>query len=214
MIFVVYNESKKSNSMFINLQSVILASASPRRKAYFSKAGIQFSVVAAEIDETRREGESLSDYLQRMAYEKALPAVSRFPECWVVSADTIVSFGNELCDKPKSVEQAVWQLMQLSGRTHEVRTGFMIWQLSSNKKIFQTVMTEVTFWPFPESVAEAYVARGESFDKAGGYGIQGDGAILVDCIKGSYSNVVGLPMCQVLQGLLDFEVIAASAEVS
>jgi len=193
--------------MFNNKQKVILASGSPRRKEYLEKAGIEFSVVTATIDETRSSSESIEGYVQRMALEKGYYAAARFPGSWVVSADTVVSCGEQLFDKPVAAGQAVAQLMQLSGKTHEVRTGFMVWNMDAKVKHFQLVMTKVKFWSFSESVARAYVEKGESYDKAGGYGIQDGGELLVERIDGSYSNVVGLPMSQLLQTLLQYEVI-------
>jgi len=193
--------------MFNSKQRLILASGSPRRKEYLENAGIEFSVVPATIDESRRHAESIDEYVRRMALEKGYSVASRFVESWIVSADTVVSCGEQLCDKPVETGQAVAQLMQLSGKTHEVRTAFVVWNMSVKAKEVQVVITRVKFWSFTESVARAYVERGESYDKAGGYGIQSGGALLVESIDGSYSNVVGLPMSQVLQTLLRFEVI-------
>jgi len=196
--------------IFSNSEPVILASASPRRQEYFRQAGIQFMVQTADIDETQHHDEDPNSYVRRMAWEKAEVVAKSFPDGWVISGDTVVSIGSRIADKPHTTSQAVAQLLELAGKTHEVRTAYSIRNVERTVDIVEVVCTEVQFWDFPESVAKAYVGTGESFDKAGGYGIQGLGGLLVAGIHGSYSNVVGFPMSDILQRLLSLGVITVA----
>lgn len=193
--------------MFVTEQPVILASGSPRRQEYFAQAGIEYTVECADIDESLVEGESPEQYVRRMAAEKAAAVAGRHPDQWIVSGDTVVSFGMSILDKPVSTVQAVRQLMELSGKVHEVRTAYAIKNIERNIELLNVVLSEVKFWAFPVDIAMAYVNMGESFDKAGGYGIQGAGSLLVEEISGSYSNVVGFPMSQIVQDLQAFSII-------
>jgi septum formation protein len=136
-----------------------------------------------------------------MAWEKAVVVSSDFPDSWVISGDTVVCLGDRILGKPADELEAVALLMSLSGREHCVKTGFCVAHRSCEVKIVQSVTTKVHFTEFSESVARAYVATGESLDKAGAYGIQGKGVFLVKAIEGSYSNVVGLPLYELMEVL-------------
>lgn len=142
-----------------------------------------------------------------MAQEKAVAISSQFPDCWVISGDTVVCLGDAILGKPADDRDAVAQLMALSGREHYVRTGFCVAQRAAGVKSVQVVSTKVLFAEFSKEVALAYVATGESVDKAGSYGIQGKGIFLVKTIEGSYSNVVGLPLFELMAVLLTHKVI-------
>ena len=194
--------------MFINNDPIILASGSPRRREYFEMAGLEFSVVCAEVDETPGPVEDAQDYVLRMASEKATGVALENPSHWVVSGDTVVTFAGEILGKPESAEHAVSQLLVLAGKTHEVRTAYCIKHIDLNFELINVVRTEVKFWDFSKEIAMAYVFSGESYDKAGGYGIQGKGSLLVESVQGSYSNVVGFPMYEILTVLLQHNVIA------
>jgi len=173
---------------------LILASASPRRKELLEQIGVQFSVHAMDIDESVLEDETPSAYVERLAREKASAAQVQFPDAVVLAADTTVTLGDQILGKPQSREDAVAMLNALSGETHRVMTGVA---LSSAEGVFsRCVTTEVTFKPLPEELIERYVDTGEPMDKAGAYGIQGKAAVLVNDIRGSYSNVVGLPLAE------------------
>jgi len=173
---------------------LILASASPRRKELLEQIGVQFSVHAMDIDESVLEDETPSAYVERLAREKASAAQVQFPDAVVLAADTTVTLGDQILGKPQSREDAVAMLNALSGQTHRVMTGVA---LSSAEGVFsRCVTTEVTFKPLPEELIERYVDTGEPMDKAGAYGIQGKAAVLVNDIRGSYSNVVGLPLAE------------------
>jgi septum formation protein len=189
---------------------LILASASPRRQGYFRELGLAFQVHAADIDETPLAEENPQAFVERMAMEKARVVMALYPERWVVAADTVVNFAGFVLGKPKDREEAVSMLMRLSGQEHLVQTGICLGCQGEKVLAVQSVRTRVLFSRFSEKTAEAYAATGEPLDKAGAYGIQGKGAFLVKEIRGSYTNVVGLPLCELLALLEQYGVIAVS----
>ncbi|MEE4242060.1 MAG: Maf family protein [Desulfopila sp.] len=193
--------------MFVANEKIVLASASPRRQAYFEKMGIDFDVVAARIDETPFTAEKPVDYVARMARCKYDEVSRRFPHRWVITADTIVFLDTEILGKPVDDEDAIRTLLLLSGKTHTVATAFKLGCSSLDICHEETVETLVRFFHIPAETASAYVATGEPADKAGAYGIQGKGAFLVKEIKGSYSNVVGLPLGEVLAVLSKYGIV-------
>ena len=198
--------------MFQTIKPLILASGSPRRKALLATLGIDFSVVVPEVDESRVAGEMEETYTLRMAQLKG-DAVSRTnPSAWIVSADTIVVFEDRLLTKPANPDQAVEMLLLLSGREHQVRTGFCLCCLDRNVRVVRSVVSRVRFKHFDLDWAKAYTRTGEPLDKAGGYGIQGRGGVLVESLNGSYSNVVGLPLAEVVDLLSEHRVIVAADE--
>jgi septum formation protein len=142
-----------------------------------------------------------------MAEEKSAAVSTEFPDAWVISGDTVVCLDDKILGKPADEREAVAQLMALSGREHYVRTAICVAHRSRGVKSVQLVSTKVLFAEFSETVARAYVATGESFDKAGAYGIQGKGIFLVRAIEGSYSNVVGLPLYELMEVLQAYGVI-------
>jgi septum formation protein len=189
---------------------LILASASPRRQGYFQDLGLQYRVHPADIDEELLPEEKPQDFVKRMAIEKATLVMDLYPESWVVAADTVVSLADMVLGKPKDSVEAVSMLMQLSGKEHRVQTGICLACRQEGIVAVQSVRTRVVFSPFSERVARAYVATGEPLDKAGSYGIQGQGAFLVKEVMGSFSNVVGLPLHELLVMLEEHGVIAVS----
>lgn len=184
----------------------ILASASPRRRALLENIGLEFDIFAAGIDETPWPQEEPCAYAARMAREKAQTVMAMFPQQYVLAADTVVYRKDTLFDKPSSPADALRILMQLRGRGHQVTTAFAIGKLGDCNHE-EMVCTRVVFGDFPEQVAIAYVETGEPDDKAGAYGIQGKGGVLVRELHGSYSNVVGLPLCQVLAALSKYGIV-------
>lgn len=198
----------KGWEMFETRKKLVLASGSPRRKRFLSELGLDFEVCPANVNEAGNGDEKPGEYVARIAGEKALAISLEMVDAWVVAADTIVSIGADLLGKPESEKEAVTLLMQLSGKEHEVLTGYCICHKNSGFFVVKTEMTSVRFTRFKEDVARAYVKTGEPLDKAGAYGIQGKGGMLVDEINGSYSNVVGLPLSQVISLLLKKRVIA------
>ena len=177
---------------------LILASASPRRKELLGLYGIPFTVRAADIDETMDPDKPPFDEVARLSREKAL-AVSREPEDVVVAADTIVVCGGTVLGKPKDEAQAIEMLGLLSGRTHQVMTGCTV--LRNEKCETFTEVTDIHFRPLSPDEIRRYVATGEPMDKAGAYGIQGGAALFCDWLKGDYYNVMGLPVCRLLEAL-------------
>jgi septum formation protein len=163
--------------------------------------GIEFHVIAPEIDETIRAGESPSGFAERLAVEKAA-AVEVDPDTVVLAADTIVVQGTEVLGKPKDPEHARSMLQRLSGRSHQVITGVCL-KRGAHSKVF-SVSTDVVFRELSEKEIKAYIASGCPMDKAGGYAIQGGAAHMVRAINGSYTNVVGLPLCELHEALLSF----------
>jgi septum formation protein len=186
---------------------LILASASPRRKKMLAKLGLDFEVLAAEVDELPLNGESPQDFVLRAAIEKASDIAGNHPDAWVLGADTIVVHRGEILGKPKDAGDALKLLMRLSGQMHKVLTGFCLKWEQENISVSQVIATEVYFSAFSEAIAAAYVATGEPLDKAGAYGIQGYGGALVEKINGSYSNVVGLPLAETIEEMLLYQVI-------
>ncbi len=190
---------------------VLLASASPRRRELLAALGIPLIVAAFEIDETRRPGEDVDGYLERIAGEKLATALSRAEAGAVgsielgavLAADTVVVLDGEALGKPRDDAEATRMLTALSGRAHQVKTRFAIGSLAAPPRArrAQTVTTEVSFRSLSPAQIARYVATGEGRDKAGAYAIQGIGGFAVRRIEGSYSNVVGLPVCEVVEAL-------------
>lgn len=173
---------------------MILASASPRRKELLSQIGVVFSVDPADIDESLLENEAPAAYVERMAREKAQVVAARHAGETILGSDTTVVCDGEILAKPVDKEDAMRMLTALSGRSHQVLTGIA---LARDYEVHsQVVTTDVCFRDLTAAEIAAYVATGEPLDKAGGYGIQGFGAVFVADIKGSYSNVVGLPLTE------------------
>lgn len=198
---------KGRKTMYTNRETIILASGSPRRKQYLLDMGLEFTVQAASVVEQVGEGEGPDEFVIRMASEKAETVSLKHPEAWIISGDTVVCLGDIILGKPSGDDNAVEMLMMLSGRKHTVKTGYCVAHHNRNISICQLVSTQVEFAPFSRAVAKAYVSTGETIDKAGAYGIQGKGGCLVKKINGSYSNVVGLPLYEILEILQDNDVI-------
>jgi septum formation protein len=175
--------------------SLVLASASPRRRELLAQIGVTFTVQAAAIDETPRPGETPEDYVLRVAREKAeAVAATLSGAVAVLAADTSVVIDDDVLGKPRDHFDALAMLARLSGRTHEVITAVCLLGPQWRRQL--SVTTRVTFATLDRELCEAYLATAEPWDKAGAYGIQGLGSVLVEGIEGSYSNVVGLPLAQ------------------
>lgn len=181
--------------------TLILASQSPRRQDLLRDLGVAFQVEPAAVPEVPRPGESPLFFSKRMAQEKARAVSSRFPGDWVLGADTVVSLGRRIFGKPGSPREAKQFLEALSGKAHLVFTGFCLVNQSLKKAAAGSVGTRVTFKRLSRREIDWYLRTGEPLDKAGAYAIQGRGAFLVRGITGSYTNVVGLPVTEVLEVL-------------
>ncbi len=180
-------------------QPLILASASPRRRELLSSLGIEFEVVAPEIDETPLPGEKPRAFAERLAKEKANTVEK---EGIVIAADTIVVQGDTILGKPTNAAHAQEMLQALSGAVHEVVTGVCV-RDATRTEVF-SVATQVVFRILESAEIEAYIATGCPMDKAGAYAIQGGAAHMVRSINGSYTNVVGLPLCELYEVLVSF----------
>lgn len=178
---------------------LILASASPRRRELLTQLGASYVCDPADIDETPLAGEVPGEYVERMAREKAAAVASRYsmPEHVVLAADTTVVLDDEILGKPRDHFHGLAMLARLSGRCHSVMTAVCL-QHSAGTTC-ERVETKVQFVSLTREVCEAYLATDEPWDKAGGYGIQGLGGAFVRSLEGSYSNVVGLPLCETWQ---------------
>lgn len=179
---------------------LILASNSPRRAEILRNAGFAFEVRPAHIDETRKSRESGRAYVLRLAKEKASAVAERVKRSHgavVLGADTIVLAQGRILGKPQDVREARRMLRSLSGKTHEVLTGVCLVSISHRKALSHVESTRVHFVKLSNRQIDDYIATGEPFDKAGGYGIQGLGGRFIDRIEGCYFNVMGLPISRV-----------------
>jgi len=193
----------------INKDKIILASASPRRKALMARAGIDFNIHVADIDESEVDPDMAPEaYVCLLSKTKAKAVAATYPDAWTIGADTIVAVDNAILGKPAGHGQALAMLTRLSNREHRVFTAFTIVRPDSDDMVTRVVNTRVRFKRLSGAEINWYADTGEPYDKAGGYGIQGIGAFLVEQISGSYTNVVGLPMCELIDALASLGAIS------
>ncbi len=177
---------------------LILASQSPRRQALLQLLGLPFSVQVSQADETPEPGLSPAEQVAQVSRRKA-DAIGGEPGSVIIAADTVVVCDDRVLGKPRDPQQAREMLQLLSGRTHQVMTGLTV--LYGDRCHTCTEITEVTFRPLSRQEIDRYVRSGEPMDKAGAYGIQGGGALFAQKLNGDYYNVMGLPMCRLVQVL-------------
>lgn len=181
---------------------IVLASSSPRRRELLSTLGFAFDVINPSSDETVSENETPEDFALRVSVEKAWSVSRSLGEgAVVIGADTIVVVDGEILGKPEDPEEASSMLRKLSGKEHHVYTAFSIVRPKNEILHSEIVDTSVRVKPLAASEIEGYIKTGEPMDKAGAYGIQGIGSFMVRGIEGSYSNVVGLPVEELLTAL-------------
>lgn len=197
----------KRMKMGNNHGSIILASASPRRTELMALAGIEFSVVPADICEDVLPGEAPVDHVLRLSREKADAVAAAHDGRFFIGADTIVVLDGAILGKPVDDADAARMLAGLSGRDHEVITGFTVFDRISSVHISRSVCTDVTFKKLEEKEIAAYIATGCPMDKAGAYAIQGGAVHFVRSINGSYTNVIGLPMTELYEVLQTMQAI-------
>lgn len=185
----------------------ILASSSPRRKELLQSFGISFEIHPSDIDETPLPGEKAVSLAPRLAEEKGRSIAEKHSHSFVLSADTVVECEDTIYGKPVDAEDARRTLQHLSGRWHRVIGGMSLQNKSLGVLEVVTKTTEVKFVPLSESFVTRYIESQEPFGKAGSYAIQGLGGALVEEIRGSYSNVVGLDMATCLQWFEEFEML-------
>jgi len=176
------------------MSKLILASASPRRRALLSQLDLPFTVLSADIDEQRRANEAPRDYVLRLSQSKAQHVARQHPKAWVLGADTIVTIDARILGKPRDATEAAAMLSSLSGRMHTVVTGIALVRHGLDYIASELVSTRVYFRALSESDITDYIATQEPFDKAGAYAIQGHGRAFVERYDGCYTNVVGLPV--------------------
>ncbi|MEF9990798.1 MAG: Maf family protein [Romboutsia sp.] len=177
--------------------NIILASASPRRKEILGNTNVKFTVIKSEIDEVILDNETPKQVVMRLAFEKCMDIASTHEKDLVIGADTIVVLSDTILGKPKDNEEAYDMIKALSNKTHQVITGISLINLDANKKIIDYVVSNVKFKDLSEADIKDYIQTNESLDKAGAYGIQGFGALLVEEIQGDYFNIVGLPISKI-----------------
>ncbi|HEY6328375.1 MAG TPA: Maf family protein [Blastocatellia bacterium] len=180
--------------MSSSTNEIILASASPRRAQLLRGLGIRFSIEPSQVIEAALDNESPTDYITRIARAKALDVARRKHSGLIIAADTEVIIDGQILGKPKDFEDASRMLRLLSSRWHAVITGVALCDAATGREAEGFSKTIVRFAELTPAEIDWYVASGEPFDKAGGYGIQGLGSVLVEEISGSYHNVVGLPL--------------------
>lgn len=193
---------------------LILASGSPRRKELLEAVGMEFEVITSDADESsvKIDGTPVDIYVQELALLKASAVAKKLlkdKKAVIISADTVVSVDGSVLGKPKDAEDAFAMLSRMSGRAHEVYSGFCVMRISDGKAVCKAVKTDVYFKVLSENEIWRYIATGEPADKAGSYGIQGIGGLLVEKIDGDYQNVVGLSvsaLSDVLKNEFDIEI--------
>jgi septum formation protein len=184
-------------------QDIILASASPRRRDLLAQVGINVQVVPSTADETLLANESPEAHVKRLSCDKAMEVASRPGQAgrWFIGSDTVVVRDEFILGKPGDAAEAAQMLASLSGRSHRVISGYAVHDRNSDRTLCAAVTTRVFFKELTTWEIEGYIATNEPFDKAGSYAIQGIGSFMVPSIEGSYTNVVGLPLCEVIAAL-------------
>jgi septum formation protein len=191
----------------ISNKSFILASASPRRQEILQSVGLNFKTIPAHVNEDYLDGESPRQHVKRLSYDKAVTIAGKYRNAWVLGADTIVVIDGTILGKPKNKHQAKHMLEKLSGREHKVFTGFTIAHMESSISKTRVIQSTVRFKTISPEEMKWYIHCDEPYDKAGGYAIQGKGAYFIRSIRGSYTNVIGLPLSEVLETLIQFQAI-------
>lgn len=198
------------------MQKIILASASPRRRELLEQLGIKFDiVVSTETEENIDKSLPPEAYTAELALLKAVAVGKKLSElnrkhCIIIAADTVVYYEGKILGKPKNEADAKNMLAMLSGKTHEVYTGVCVMRLDDAYTVSESVKTSVKFKSLTNAMIDGYIHTQEPLDKAGAYGIQGMGAVLVEEIKGDYFNVVGLPLSclyDILKNEFDLDIL-------
>jgi septum formation protein len=185
----------------MNPRRIILASSSPRRRELLTGIGLDFEIIPSHVPEVHEEGEPPEVYVSRLSRSKAAAIAEAHPEAWVIAADTTVMLEDELLEKPVDRADAVRMLETIAGRTHIVYTGVTLQRAASEWCETRVAESEVRMLPLTREDVEWYVDTGEPMDKAGSYAVQGIGAMFIESIHGSYTNVVGLPLATLFQML-------------
>ena len=187
--------------MIIHNSPIILASKSPRRRRLLENAGIKFTIIPSYIQESDFLLLKPENYVRTLSEAKARDVTDKNPESWVIGADSIVLINDTILEKPDSITDARQMLHQLSGNLHFVLTGYSIICKNRDRSSRQGGGTARSIKQLTDEEIEWYINTKEPYDKAGGYAIQGLGSFMIKSINGSYTNVVGLPVCEVLDQL-------------
>jgi septum formation protein len=179
----------------------ILASQSPRRRELLESIGLSFDVIPSDVPEVREAGESPEEYVARLSRDKAAAIAAKHDDTWIIAADTTVLLGDELLEKPVDDADARRMLATIAGKTHIVYSGVTLQNAARGWRDTRVAESEVRMLPLDERDIAWYVSTGEPRDKAGAYAVQGIGAMFIDSIHGSYTNVVGLPLALLFQML-------------
>ena len=186
------------------MKRFILASASPRRKEILQNAGFSFEIIVSDADENITESLTPSETVEELAKRKAMAVWENNKDAVVFGCDTVVAVDRKILGKPVDDEDAFAMIKMLSGKVHTVSTGVCICDADKISVFSNT--TEVEFYPLSDETIRSYIATGEGKDKAGSYGIQGYGCVLIKEIKGDYFSVMGLPVSESARVLADFGV--------
>lgn len=185
---------------------IILASTSPRRKQLLETFGLEFKIVASEVDEDLDPTYKPKQKAELLSLQKAEAVAQKFTDVIVIGADTVVALGETSFGKPKDVDDAKKILQTLSGKTHVVITGFTIIDTKSKKKVTKSVETKVWFRKVTDSEIDNYIEKAKPFDKAGSYALQDLGALFIEKVEGDYLGAVGLPLFALAKELKNFGV--------
>ena len=188
--------------------AIVLASESTRRIDILRTLGVSFSIIPPDIDEAKKPDETPKDYVSRVAHEKAQKVGELFPDKWIIGADTVVVHKGKVLGKPKSEDEAFVMLKRLRGNWHKVYTGYCVLNVSRGITYRDVAETKVFIKDLTDEEIEKYIKTSEPLDKAGSYAVQGKGGYMVKEIKGSYSNVVGLPICEITEVLLSLGILS------
>ena len=189
---------------------LILASASPRRAELLRVMGLAFEIIPSRIDESATDSEKPQTHVARLAETKARAVAEAYPDTWILGADTVVVIDGEILGKPADTAEAKRMLAMLRGRTHEVHTGFALLDARTGETTERVVESLVTFRDISDDEIAWYVSTPEPYDKAGSYAVQGQGAFFIKAIHGSYTNVMGLPLCEVIDVLKEKKLLTFS----
>lgn len=179
----------------------VLASSSPRRRQLLESIGLQFDVIPSAVPEELDRGETPEEYVIRLSREKAAAVAETNRDRWIIAADTIVVLGDQVLEKPHDTADAKRMLAAIAGQTHVVYTGVTVKCLQKNYADTHVAVSEVRMLPLSAKEIDWYVGTGEPLDKAGAYAAQGAGALFIESIHGSHTNVVGLPLALLFQML-------------
>jgi len=199
--------ARRVNNSMANQEEIVLASASPRRSELMALAGIVFDVLPADICEDVLPGEQPAEHVMRLSREKSQVVAGKTEGRFFIGADTVVVLDGRIMGKPADDNEAYEMLSELSGRTHEVITGFTVFDRDTDVCVSRSVATEVLFKTLTVQEINAYIATGCPRDKAGAYAIQGGAVHFVRSINGSYTNVIGLPMTELYEVLCAMQAV-------